>query len=563
MSAEVQTTQSAPHEVDRDRGWLDYSTEILSRHSRWIAALVVTSGFFWRVWLAHATFFNTDEAWHFSVANQDSLLAAYRGSLTLAHPPLLVFVLYFWKHLGTSDLMIRMPCVIAGTLFCFVFYRWLKELLGPRTAWVGLILVMFLPPLIALSADLRQYTLLLMFSVTAAYFLERALAEYSAPLMLLSSLCLYLAMLSHYSAFLFAASLGVYAILRMFSKLPPTSVIACWGCGQLGGLVLACLLYVTHIAKLGVVYAGAQPLHRFGDFYIADWYFHPGRDRLLPFLYKGTFGLFRFVFGQTAMAQIAVLLFIAGIILLLRQPAASDDLPPPRTTAFLLLAPFILNWIAVVAGLYPYGRTRQCVFLAVFALAGVSFALVKVARNKTAFALVLAVATVAICQAFGALQGRDMLPLAEQRHEHMDRALDFIRSHVTPDDLIFVDEATSFQLRHYLCRQQPAKAERPVEGFESYRCDGLRIISTAPRDRTLTPDAPNPVPEFRNTLLAQWQNLERSRDLKPGASVWVVQAGWGSGLGESLKSDFPQFSQIAPRSFGRYINVFKLPAVSS
>jgi len=68
------------------------------------------------------------------------------------------------------------------------------------------------------------------------------------------------------------------------------------------------------------------------------------------------------------------------------------------------------------------------------------------------------------------------------------------------------------------------------------------------------------VPEFRTTLLKHWQDLEHSSDLKPGASLWVVQGGWGSGLGESLKKDFPQFAGIEPHSFGRYLNLFQLPS---
>jgi hypothetical protein len=544
QTAQARTTAGSSGRVGR------LLAEQLERHSELIAATVVGFGFLWRLWLAHATFFNTDEAWHYSTANQGSLFAAYKASLTLAHPPLLVFILYFWRDLGTSDLMLRMPCVIAGTVFCLVFYKWLTRLLGRSTAWAGLILMTFLPPMIALSADLRQYTLMLMFSVTAAYSLERALAENSISLMLLSSVCLYLAMLSHYSAFLFAATLGGYCILRMLARRPAAGVIASWGAGQVVALGLAWLLYATHIAKLGAVYAGSQPLHRFGDFYISDWYFHPGRDHLLPFLYRGTFGIFRFALGQAAVGQIAALLFIAGVALLFRQPANAEDVPPYRITACLLLLPFVLNWAAVAAGLYPYGRTRQCVFLVVFAVAGVSFALAKMTRNSTGSAVVLAVGIVVVCQAFGTLQGRDMLPLADQRHENMDQAMQFIRNQITPNDLVLVDKATSFQLRHYLCRQKPANPEPPVEGFESYRCDGLRIMSTGSNDGALTPE----------TLVSKWQALERNHNLTAGASVWVVQAGWASGLGESLKNRFPPFSQIAPQCFGRYIEVFRLPA---
>lgn len=257
------------------------------RRSDYVAMTLVGGGLLWRLWLAHATFFNSDEAWHFSIANQASLYLAYKASLTLLHPPLLVLVLYFWRGLGTSNLVLRLPCVIAGTLFCWVFWRWLTVVAGRTAGWVGLILVTFLPPMIALSADLRQYTLMLLFATSAAYFLERALAENLVRLMEISTVFLYLSLLSHYSAFLFAAALGVYCILRMFAQPPSPSVIVAWGAGQAGGVGLGWFLYTTQIAALRKVYPGAQPLHRYADFYLSDYYFHPGRNRLLPFLITG------------------------------------------------------------------------------------------------------------------------------------------------------------------------------------------------------------------------------------------------------------------------------------
>jgi hypothetical protein len=280
--------------------------------------------------------------------------------------------------------------------------------------------------------------------------------------------------------------LGIYAIVRMLSQRPPTTLILSWTAGQAAGVGIAWLLYETHIAKLGRVYPVAQPLQRFGDFYLSDWYFHAGRDRLLPFLYRGTFGVFRFVFGQTAIGQVAAILFLAGIILLF---LPSKNVLHARLTAVLLMAPFVLNWVAVIAGLYPYRRSRQCIFLAVFALAGVSVALARIAANRTGVAIAIALVIVALCQAFGTLQGRDMLPLAEQRHEHMDQAIQLLRSEVAPDDLIFTDQATSFQLRHYLCRQQPVRVEDSADGSERFQCDGFRVFSTGSGDGALTAES--------------------------------------------------------------------------
>src|SRR5437773_7854903 len=121
------------------------------------ALLVVSIGLIARAWLAHATFFNADEAWHYATAIQSSLREAWHASLSLYHPPLLVFVLYFWRKLGTSDVLLRLPCVISGTLFCWFYYKWLKLILGYQAALVGVLLVTLLPTMIGISADLRQY----------------------------------------------------------------------------------------------------------------------------------------------------------------------------------------------------------------------------------------------------------------------------------------------------------------------------------------------------------------------------------------------------------------------
>src|SRR5260370_25785236 len=117
------------------RSWRRELDAWSGRHSDLLAAAVAAVGFLCRAWLAHATFFNPDEAWHFSVANQDSIRQAYQASLTLFHPPLLILVLYFSRSLGTSDLTLRLPCVIAGAVLCWLYYQSLKVILGQTVAW--------------------------------------------------------------------------------------------------------------------------------------------------------------------------------------------------------------------------------------------------------------------------------------------------------------------------------------------------------------------------------------------------------------------------------------------
>ncbi len=543
-------TEDPAHTILTNQGWLSDLNSSFREHSDLVAASFVLLGFLWRLWQARATFLNTDEAWHFAVANQNSLAEAYRASLTLAHPPLLVFILYFWKSLGTSNLMLRFPGVLAGTVFCWVSYKWLVRITGHTNALAGLILACFLPPMIVLSAELRQYSLMLMFAAASAYFLEVALAENSVTAMSLSCAGLYLAMLLHYSAFLFVAALGIYTIARMWAHRPRIAVVGSWIFGQAVGLGIAGVLFSTHISKLSAVYPVAQPLQRFGDFYLSDWYFHAGRDRLLPFLYRGTFGVFRFIFGQTGFGQVAAVLFVAGVLILVfSKQQRNSGRTSPHLVALLLVTPFVLNWIAVVAGLYPYGRTRQCMFLALFALSGVAVALARMAGNSMGRACGLASLMVIGCQAFGTLQGRDLLPLAEQRHEHMDDLMQFVRSNIGRNDLIYTDQATSYQLRHYLCNQKPVTVDVSPEGFESFRCEGFHVLFTGPNDGALT----------AQSVGALWHDINDHLDLSLGGEhVWVVQGGWASGLGEGLQH-LPWFTRIDVHSFGRYLEIFRLP----
>lgn len=515
----------------------------LEEHSTLIVAAVVALGLIWRLWLAHATFFNTDEAWHYSLSTRSSVWLAYQASLTISHPPLLILIEHFWRALGTSNLMLRLPSVIAGAAFCWIFYRWLGLVAGRAAAWSGLILATFLWPMISTSAEVRQNPLLLVFSAGAIYLLERGLAEQSMQEMLASAGCLCLAMLSHYSAFFIAAGLGIYPIGRMWLQRPSRAVLLTWVAGQLAGVALAGFLYKTHLGRLGSLLDQSLLPQQ----YLSSSYFHRGKDHILPFLYRGTFGVFRFVFGHTQIGQLAALLFVAAIVMLLVGRGA--DRARRRALALLLVLPFALNWIAAAAGVYPYGRMRQCMFLAIFALAGTAICIARIAKERSSIATAITLTIVILSLAFGTQQDRDALPLADQRHEHMDQAMQFIRSHVSVEDVIFTDKATSFQLAHYLCRQQPVVLENFAEHWETFRCEGMRVISTGPAAGALTAD----------NLGVNWQ--ETTKGLHASGRMWVVQGGWATGLGESLRSSFPEFSSITPHTFGRYFEIFEMPVV--
>jgi predicted membrane-bound mannosyltransferase len=160
-----------------------------------IVLLVI--GFMVRLAQAAYRFLNPDEALHYLLGVQPSLLAAYNASLTTAHPPLLIVFLHYWGMMGHSELFLRLPSLLAGTAFCWIIFCWLRRVTNDSTALVGLILLLFSPALVLLSAEVRQYSLLLLFCAASLYWLDRAIQENSISGLLISSGALYLALLTH------------------------------------------------------------------------------------------------------------------------------------------------------------------------------------------------------------------------------------------------------------------------------------------------------------------------------------------------------------------------------
>ena len=520
----------------------DHWPQWFDSHSDLTAAIVVVAGLLLRVWLAHATFFNADEAWHYATALQSSLREAWHASLGLYHPPLLIFLLYFWHKLGNSDLMLRLPCVISGSLFCWFYYKWLKLVAGYQAALVGVLLVSLLPTMIGVSADLRQYPLMLVFVSGAAFFLELAIRTDSAARMLLSGCFLLLGMVSHYSGFLAAAALGIYVLAVLFWGSLSRKLFLAWIPAQLAGLALAWFLYSVQIKKLALA-RGNESARLMANWYLPQFYYHPGHDHLIPFLIKGTFGIFRFTFAWVVIGHIATLLFFTGLVLLLRRGTGYS-----RLTALLLFAPLLVNWGAAALGVYPFGRTRHSIFVAAFGLAAVSVATVEICKRKTHLMLSATVAIILLCQVFGTQPWLDMLPLADRRHELMDQAMQVLRAQASAGDVVYLDKATEYQVRRYLCPPEPLTPDRSTPGFESFRCGGVRIVSSYPNDDAV----------LASTFPEKWQQMARAFALKPGSRVCVVEGGWISGFAQTLQARYVELPIVEIRHFGRYLEIFQL-----
>jgi Dolichyl-phosphate-mannose-protein mannosyltransferase len=523
-----------------------------------LAAIAVTLlGLATRLWKASGTFLNPDEALHYRLANQPSLALAYKESLTAAHPQLLTILIHFWRSLGTSELWLRLPLILASVVFCWVFYKWLTAIAGPLAGFIGLLFVALLPPIVLLSSEIRQYPLLLAFLACALYFLDAAFANKSAGRTVDFSLCLYLALLSHYSAFLFAAALGIYALFRVLTERPPAALIATWAVGQLGALALGAFLYKTHLSKLAAGASGNALRGWQSDDYLSRSYFDPAHDNPLKFLVGHTFGVFQFIFGQLAVGDIMGLLFVVLIVLLLRGKNLPGVRISSRLLAVFLLPPFAIAGAAGLARAYPYGGIRHSAYLIMPVAAGVSIAIVRLAAGRWGRGLAIAAIVLVTC----IVAGKERTPRmerADQSRANMTAAIDFVQQNVDPSDLIFTDYQSDLMIGHYLCRQRPISLQTAPPHYEQFSCGGHRVVSTDFNVWT-----------FRAENFAQaWPEFVRVYQLKPGDTVWVFQSGWGVSLPEDLRQYRVEFRDLHFQQFGDNIKIFKLqvgqsmPAIS-
>ena len=535
--------------------WLDAS---IQRRPNLCMYALLAAGFLVRLWHATGTYLNPDEALHFFVANKVTWWETYRASLNVSHPPLLIFLLRVWRVLGTSELMLRMPSILAGTLFCWFAYRWLRMLFDGPVVWIAFTFIVFLPSSIDLSTEVRQYALLLAFAMGSAYFLERALQANSALAMLASGGFLWLAILSHFSAFLFAGVLGVYAILRMVENRTPLKVLAAWELGQVVALGICYFLYVTQISRLGQAYGGTNATRGWmGNDYLGNSYFIPGRVNPLLFVFARTGGVFQYIFRQSAVGDLAFVLFVVGVVMIFRKHRASSfgagrpssAKPGPFVgqnytyTGIFLLLPFVFNCGAALVRAYPYGGTRHSSFLLPFALAAVAVAIAGLLKGRVALGIVVALVVSLVCNVFPSKR-LPYMSAESQRKSNMTAAIALLRN-LPASEPIFTDYQTSLTLGHYLCDQHPIEQDRKMAGFISYECGGHKIIVTA---TTFLFTARN--------FYDQWQVMVSEYGLHPGAKICVTQMGWSTYLAFEL-TNFPEF-HISPHYFGNNIQVFDL-----
>jgi hypothetical protein len=504
--------------------------------SSWfLPAALLAAGFLLRLIPATRTFLNPDEALHYTLAAQPSVSLAYQQSLTQAHPPLLILLLYYWRTLGHSELLLRMPSLLAGTAFCWLGFRWLAKIADRSTALAGLLLFSLAPSLILLSAEVRQYALLLFFMAACLCLSERAIQKNSLSHMALFSLSLYGALLSHYSAFLFAFAIGVYMLVRLYPYRQRSLSLA-WAIGQILALGLCFLLFRENLSH----FTGGGLAHDM-DTWLRKSLFHPGEESVLTYVLVQTLRVFTNLFSQGFVGSAALLVFVAGLaILFRRKEALVTGGPRPRLLALFILIPFATNCLLGIAGKYPYAGTRHNSFLAPFAVAGMAIAVGAWRSSWQWTKTLVLLAAMAACNLFPA-PGPAIRP-RNQSKELMARAAEFLRQSPPPGSYLIADTQSALLLGYYVCGHAVVDLRDP-RPFQASDCGANRAIAS--RVWAFGPA------DFPSQLR---QMAETSR-LDPQASVWLFSAGWRSETTPEFRARLRAYGCSAPKQFGDNIMI--------
>jgi hypothetical protein len=511
--------------------------------------LVLAAGFAARLYQASAYFLNPDEALHNLLASQPSVNLAYKAALTNAHPPLLILVLYYWRSLGQSEWMLRLPSVLAGTACCWLTYLWLKDVTDRSTALIGLLLLAFAPALVGLSAEIRQYALLLFFMSGCLYLSERALRQNSALLMILFSLSLYGALLVHYSSLLFAFTMGVYMAVRLYPYRNRMRLTVVWAAGQVVGVIISGYFVVTHVMRLRQ--SGMTP--GIYDTWLRKSIFHSGDRNPASFAAVQTLRVFTYLFSHGVVGTLALLAFLAGIVLLARgkifsyRIVLSEDGPLPRQLALLLGLGFAVNCGAALAGQYPYGATRHSASLLLFAVSGACIGLAPWARARLWLTSLAVALCLIVCNFFPAPP--PAIRPRNQARALMQKAVASFRQSAEPGSLVFADYQSGLLFGYYVCGHGVVQVFEPLQAFAKADCGSYTVITTTPEEwKFYAQDTPEELAEIAKTY-----------NPAPGTKLWLFDAGWITDSAPALRQKLKEnFGCAAPQSFGENIFLCQL-----
>lgn len=472
--------------------------EVAARSARVNANLaaiaIIAIGFVVQVAATRDRSLTADEALVFNLINLKGPSDAYHSALSDPHPPLFFMLLHFWTRLGHSEFFLRLLPAAFGAGFLWFVYRWASGVFGRASGVLTLVVLTISSAWLPLSAEVRSYSLLLFLSAAALAELEKSVETKSETRLLLASLFLYLAILSHYSAAFVALSFAVYGWIRLRKSRAPRTLIAVWVACQGGVVVVYLVLYLVQL-KAFLESDRAAGL-RSGS--LTEGYFHPERENPAWFVLRQTWVVFRYFFGSTAVTAAALILAVAGVLILAMKK---------RPAAVLIALPCLFGVTAGLLGLYPFSESRHSVYLLLFVSVAIGVALAALMRARRSMMFVGLAVVVSLFWTERAWA------TAPRSRIEMNAAVAQLRRKAPAGSLVFADSSTRAILSYYLDRNESAGERFGLEVLEQSNGRNYHIVGP-----------PVWIPDPKS-FGSQVESVLRANKLAVGQSLWIVRLG--------------------------------------
>jgi uncharacterized membrane protein len=281
-----------------------------------------------------------------------------RCSAPIVHP----FILYLVQKVSGGSIAVRMPSVLASLLAILVILATVRAKVSSSAALFAATILTVSASQIRYAQEVREYSLAVLWGAILIYCLLRwevAGSRSRHPVSLYVTL--FLAPLIQYGLVLLALGILSTIVLRLLltrdSHFRPFQVAAASTFLAAGGLL-------SFVLTLRYQFVPGR-----GHSYLAANYFDPKTTNLVHFISANSKGLLSFFIPGQVISVAFV--FAAAIFCIAQMLNRKVD-----SIVVLVFTTVSITICASVAGIYPYGGVRQCLFVAapLILLAGVAFA---------------------------------------------------------------------------------------------------------------------------------------------------------------------------------------------
>lgn len=480
-----------------------------SSYAVWFAVTgIILLGLLFRAQLLDAFLLDFDESMHFQAARETTLPDAWRASRIHTHPPLAFLIYHFWMKLGHSELMLRLPSLLFSISALVLGFLWLKELLGPRPALVGLAFLTFSMPMIHLGALMRSYTMLLTFMFAALYLQERFLRNHSNRALAGSGCCLALAMLTHYSSAWLMLAMGLLMTMRVISGTMPRRAVMSWAILQIILLGVCAALYFGHVRQ----FVKSETQTAMWDFWLIDSAYDPVTTHPAYLALMRVVEYIKYVSGPL-WTLMTGLVFFGAFLMLKKGLRDSGSRWIALERCMLVLLPMVVAMLLFHFRVYPVGHTRHSMWLIPFVVLGLSAATLPLLRRpgfgRTAF-VTLAVSLWVISYAYPNVWNLKTTQTPALARE----TVALLKKYVPEGEIILTDDSTRNVLEYYLVGNSVIYGKPLENGYTEYLMAGYRVVT---------------IPKFHfymYDIRSDWQSFKHALGENATKPLWVTYFGF-------------------------------------